>query len=163
MVTREKPVIGWREGIALPQLGIEQIKAKIDTGARSSALHAYDVQVFRDNGVEMVRFKVHPIQRDTESEIVAEAPLADQRWVKSSHGRETLRPMIETEVVMMGQRWPIELTLVNRDAMGFRMLLGRQALRGRFAIDPGRSYLAGPGPKRKRKKKRSPQRGAATS
>ncbi|MBI1375302.1 MAG: ATP-dependent zinc protease [Phycisphaera sp.] len=153
-----KPMIGWREWITLPDLGVSWVKAKIDTGARSSALHAHDVEVFKRDGREWVRFKVHPMQRSTATTVACEAEMIDQRWVRSSGGHETLRPVIVTPIVLMGERHEIELTLTNRDAMGFRMLLGRQALRGSYAIDPGRSYLGGRGPKRKKKKIRKAKR-----
>ncbi len=136
-------VIGWREWIALPELGVERIKAKVDTGARSSSLHAYDIERYEDDERSMVRFKVHPIQRDARTTVNASAELVDRRSVKSSSGAETLRPVILTEVTFMDQRWAIELTLTRRDDMGFRMLLGRQAVRGRFVVDPGRSFLGG--------------------
>jgi len=140
----KKPsVIGWREWVALPALGIDALKAKVDTGARSSALHAFDVKVFERDGFWMVRFKVHPLQRDSQKTVSLVAELFDERQVRNSRGRLELRPVIQTAVELMGQRWPIELTLTNRDEMGFRMLLGRQAVRGKFAIDPGRSFLAG--------------------
>ena len=151
------PTVGWREWLALPALGIPAVKAKIDTGARSSALHAFDIELFERDHQPMVRFRVHPWQQNNEEEIVAEAPLAGQRLVRNSGGIETLRPVITTDVELAGRRWPIELTLTSRDAMGFRMLLGREAVRRRFLVDPGRSYLAGkrpswvPRPPRRRK------------
>lgn len=151
----ELPPIGWREWLALPSVGILAIKAKIDTGARSSALHAFDIEMFQRETKPMVRFRVHPWQRSDEGMIVAEAPLAGQRFVRNSGGVQTLRPVIITEVELAGRRWPIEVTLTARDAMGFRMLLGREAIRRRFWVDPGRSYLAGrrpawaPPPRRK--------------
>lgn len=135
------PVIGWREWVALPLLGITGIKAKIDTGARSSAIHAFDVELFQLQGQKMVRFKVHPLQRDSLCVVAAEAPLLDERVVRNSGGEAQLRAVIETPVNVGGQIWPIELTLTNRDDMGFRMLLGRQAIRRRFLVDSGRSYL----------------------
>lgn len=157
----DKPTCGWREWVGLPELGIERIKAKVDTGARSSALHAWDVQVFREDGVEKVRFTVHPIQRETATTITAIAPLLEHRWVKSSVGHETLRAVILTGVTLGAMRWPIELSLVNRDAMGFRLLLGRQALRaGKLRVDPARSYLLGEKPARGRKKPPRAARGA---
>lgn len=150
---KPKAVIGWREMIALPALGIDRIKAKIDTGARSSTLHAWDVQVFKRSNVEMVRFNVHPVQRETRTEVSAEGELIEQRWVKSSGGHETLRAVIRTEVLLAGARWPIELTLTNRDAMGFRMLLGRQAIRaGRLLVDPSKSYLLSDRPTGRKRK-----------
>jgi hypothetical protein len=140
--------VGWREYLALPELGVRRIKAKIDTGARSSALHAFNVERFRRGGKILVRFAIHPLQRSHKKVVVAEAEMIDERVVRSSNGVHDLRPVIATTVELLGQAWPIELTLAARDAMGFRMLLGRQALIGRFLIDPGRSYVAGR-PKRK--------------
>lgn len=136
-------VLGWREWVALPDLGIAAIKAKIDTGARSSALHAFDVETFSLNGQDKIRFKVHPQQRDTTQTAIAEADLLERREVRNSGGHAELRYAILTSLEIGGVRWSIELTLTNRDAMGFRMLLGRQALRGRFFVDPGRSFLFG--------------------
>jgi hypothetical protein len=136
-------VLGWREWVALPDLGIAAIKAKIDTGARSSALHAFDIETFSLDGQEKIRFKVHPQQRDTTQTTISEADILDRREVRNSGGHVELRYAILTSVEIEGVRWSIELTLTNRDAMGFRMLLGRQALRGHFFIDPGRSFLLG--------------------
>lgn len=135
------PIIGWREQVALPDLGIPEVKAKIDTGARSSALHAIDVETFERNGKPMVRFKVYPYQRDTHRSVTAEAELIDQRQVRNSGGQAQVRPVIETTVELNGYAFPIELTLTNREVMGFRMLLGRQAVRRRFLVDAGRSFL----------------------
>lgn len=137
----EKPVIGWREWLAIPELRIPTIKAKVDTGARTSSLHAFDVEIFRERGKRRVRFKVHPLQRDTSLTVSAVADLHDLRVVRDSGGKETLRPVILVEVVMAGVSWPIELTLASRDSMGFRMLLGRQALKNKFLVNPGRSHL----------------------
>ncbi len=145
--------IGWREWVALPDVGNVRIKAKVDTGARSSSLHAFNVKVFDRDGVKSVSFEIHPLQRSEKNKIRVELPLLEMRKVKSSGGHETLRPVIETEVELMGQRWPIELTLASRDEMGFRMLLGRQAMRYRFLVDPGRSFFGGR-PKKKKKKKK---------
>jgi hypothetical protein len=142
---RQLPVIGWREWISLPDLGVARIKAKVDSGARSSSLHAYDVELFTRRGRRMVRFEIHPLQRATRPRVVAEAELHDMRRVKSSSGHETLRPVIVTAVEFYGRRWDVELTLANRDTMGFRMLLGRQAVRGRLLVDPGRSFYGGRG------------------
>jgi len=142
----ELPHIGWREWIVLPELGIEWIKVKVDTGARSSTLHAIDVERFDRDGAPWVRFAVHPYQRDSEQTVRCEAPLVDERHVRSSVGHVQYRPVIAAVVRSGSHAWPIELTLTNRDAMGFRMLLGRQAIRHRFVVDAGRSYLAGPRP-----------------
>lgn len=139
---RVRPVIGWREWLGLPELDIQSIKAKVDTGARTSSLHAYDIRRFKRKGRSMVRFKVHPVQRDARTLVEAEAPLVEMRKVRSSNGVVTLRPVVETAVDLAGVTWRIELTLVRRDLMGFRMLLGRQAVRRRFLVDPGASFLA---------------------
>jgi hypothetical protein len=148
--SRERPVIGWREWVALPELGIERIKAKVDTGARSSALHAFDIEyVARGRGM-LVRFKVHPIQRNAQTTVGAEAPLIGWRTVTNSGGASELRPVVRTAMTFMGETWPLEVTLTRRDVLGFRMLLGRQALRGRFTIDPGHSFLGGRPPRRRR-------------
>lgn len=135
------PTIGWREWVELPDLGVEVIKAKIDTGARTSALHAFDIEIFPEDGVETVYFQVHPLQHRGGISIPAQAPLAGWRQVRSSSGHQEQRPFIEVAVGWLEHRWPIELTLTNRDEMGFRMLLGRRALRRRATIDPGRSFL----------------------
>lgn len=135
------PVIGWREQLGLPELGITQIKAKIDTGARSSALHAFAIATFEQNGKTMVRFQVHPYQRDTHRSAIAQAELLDLREIRNSGGQTQLRPVIVTTVEMGNYTFPIELTLTNRDVMGFRMLLGRQAVRQRFLVDAGKSFL----------------------
>jgi len=148
---KESHIIGWREWISLPGLGIPFVKAKIDTGARSSALHAFDIVLFKKEGRRMVRFKVHPEQRNATETIHSEALLLEERYVKSSTGKAQLRPVIETEVELLGQRWLIELTLTNRDSMGFRMLLGRQGVRGRFLVDPSTSFRGGRRKVRKRK------------
>ena len=142
------PVIGWREWVGLPDLGISTIKAKVDTGARSSALHAMDVQSFERGGVAWVRFKVHPVQRRSAKTVTAEARVLDYRSVRSSSGEVAVRPVIATKVALLGVTWIAELTLANRDEMGFRMLLGREACRRRFLVDSGRSYYAGT-PRRK--------------
>jgi hypothetical protein len=139
------------------------VKAKIDTGARSSSLHAFGIVEFQRDGVAWVRFAVHPLQRDAETTVRTEAPVLEYRHVRSSSGHLTRRPAIRAEIELDGQRWPIELTLAARDDMGFRMLLGREAVRGRFVVDPGRSYVvsvpppAKPAKKKLPKKKRKPE------
>ena len=139
----QKVPLGWREWLALPELGILRIKAKVDTGARTSSLHAFAVERFERDGEPWVRFKVHPRQRDAKTTITAEAKLVDEREVRSSSGKATLRPVIVTPIRLGHYTVRAELTLVRRDLMGFRMLLGRQAMRGRFLVDPGSSYLVG--------------------
>lgn len=143
------PMIGWREWLSLPDLGIKFVKAKIDTGARSSSLHAFDIQLNERNGSPWVSFKVNPVQRKQARVIEASAPVFDTREIRSSSGESQLRPVIRTPIILLGKRFEIELTLADRSQMGFRMLLGREAFRRRFLIDPGQSYLGGI-PKRKK-------------
>jgi hypothetical protein len=157
MVKKRKPslpTIGWREWVGLPDLGIELIKAKVDTGARSSSLHAYDLREFDREGARWVRFKVHPTQRSTLRVVEAEAQILDFRAVRSSSGKAIIRPVIVTMVELLGVSWAAELTLANRDEMGFRMLLGREAFRRRFLVDGGKSYYGGK-PDRKKRHKRA--------
>ena len=136
-----KTVVGWREWVGLPDLRIERIKAKVDTGARTSALHAFDLETFTHRGSPHVGFNLHPVQRKKHPEIACVAEIRDKRAVVSSNGQREERIVILTTARIDGQDWPIELTLTNRDQMGFRMLLGREALRGRFVVDPGASFL----------------------
>jgi len=136
------PLIGWREWIALPGLGIELIKAKVDTGAQTSAIHASNVEPFERDGKRWVRFDVHPYQRDSQTTIHAEAECIDGgRRVRSSSGETEERFVIRTTMDLFGEPWPVELTLTDRDSMGFRMLLGREAIRGRCAVDVARSFV----------------------
>jgi hypothetical protein len=135
------PVIGWREWIDLPDLGINFIKAKIDTGARSSALHAIHIETFQQDNKEFVGFQVHPYQKNSQITVSTQAELLEWRQIKNSGGDAQWRPVILTYVQLGLQQWAIELTLTNRDVMGFRMLLGREAVRNRFLVNPGRSYL----------------------
>jgi hypothetical protein len=145
IMTKREPiwVIGWREWVGLPDLGVPAIKAKIDTGARSSALHAFNLERFRRRGQSMVRFEVHPLQDGRQETVLAEAELIDRRRIRSSNGQEELRPVVGMTLSLLSKVWEVELTLTNRDEMGFRLLLGRQALRNHFLIDPGRSFRAG--------------------
>ena len=139
-----RPVVGWREWIRLPDLlGGGWIKAKVDTGARTSAIHAWDVHEEARDGAPWVRFQLHPRQHDDTHVVEAAAPLVEQREVRSSNGEVELRPVIETTLVLCVERYPVELTLNNRDQMGFRMLLGRSGLARRALVDPGVSYRLG--------------------
>jgi hypothetical protein len=140
MAKAERATIGWREWIRLPGLGDAIVKAKVDTGARTSSLHAYDEEEFERSGENWLRFRFHPNQRDEETNVAAEARLVGRRNVTASNGQSELRYVVETEALIDGNVVPIELTLTRRDAMGFRMLLGRRALRGLFVVDPKRSF-----------------------
>lgn len=136
----EPRTVGWREWVRLPDLGDTLVKAKVDTGARTSTLHAFAIEEVERDGDAWVSFRFHPNQRDEETEASGLARLIDRRMVTPSSGHRELRYVVETDAVIDGDRFPIELTLTRRDAMGFRMLLGRRALRGRFTVDPKRSY-----------------------
>ena len=154
MTTSNLPVIGWREWIELPDLGIQTTKAKVDTGARSSSLHAYDLHPFERDDDTGVRFSICPIQRKNTRVVEAEAKVLEFRSVRSSSGKASMRPVIVTRICLLSVSWQVELTLANRDQMGFRMLLGREAFRRRFVVDAGTSYYGGK-PKRTKKRKRS--------
>ena len=137
--TADLTVLGWREWLELPALGIARLKAKVDTGARSSALHTSSLETI---GTDRVRFAVRPLQNVAQQQW-CEAELLDWRWVTDSGGHRELRPFIRTEVMLGDACWPVEISLTARDTMRFRMLLGRTALAGRFLVDPQASYLAG--------------------
>jgi ribosomal protein S6--L-glutamate ligase len=133
-------ILGWEEWVALPDLGLPAIKAKVDTGARTSALHAFFVERVGTARKPRVRFGVHPIPRRADVAVVCTAPVVDQRNVTSSNGERESRYVIRT-VIRIGQReWPIEVTLTNRDAMSYRMLLGRQAIGEGILVDPAASF-----------------------
>ena len=134
---------GWREWIGLPEVGIEWMKAKIDTGAQTSALHASEVVEFERDGDEWVRFTVHPWQDSDLDAVVVERPVHDRRSVRSSSGHAQDRLVVLMEVSLCGRAIPAEVTLTSRDEMVFRMLIGREALRQGFVIDPAASYLGG--------------------
>jgi hypothetical protein len=148
-LSEEKLVLGWREWIEFPELGVAQVKAKVDTGARTSCLHAFFVESFERESVPWVRFGVHPRRNDAETEIYCEAPIKDRRSVRDSGGHEEQRYVIETLVTVGTRQHRIEVTLTDRDTMKFRALLGRTAIQGLYVVDSARSYVQG-----KRKKAR---------
>ncbi len=136
-----KFVIGWREWVALPEFSDMRIKAKIDTGARTSAIHAFRIQPFDRDDEPWVSFELHPAQRDASTRVTCEARVVDRRRIRSSNGKTEWRYVIKTTLEMAGIRWPIELTLTRRDEMGFRLILGRTALKRRAIVDPAKSFL----------------------
>ncbi|MEL7292062.1 MAG: ATP-dependent zinc protease [Pseudomonadota bacterium] len=138
---KEKLIVGWRETVSLPELGIQKINAKIDTGARTSCLHAFKVETFEKDNALWVRFWLHPIQNNTDAEVVCEAPVIDERIVRDSGGHEESRYVIRSVLSLAGESWPIEITLTNRENMAFRMLLGRTAMHNRIIVDPVESFL----------------------
>ena len=140
---KNKIIIGWREWLALPDFGIQAIKDKVDTGARTSALHTFGLEPFENHGSLKVKFTVHPLQRRKDIEVRCVADVVDRRRVTSSAGQSEMRYVIRTSVALREFRWPIELTLTNRKSMRFRMLLGRAAITGRLLVDPAKSYLTG--------------------
>ena len=135
--------IGWREWVALPDLGLPAVKAKIDTGARTSALHAFLIEPYQQDGIDMLRFLIHPIQKNQDFQVECHCPVYDVREVTDSGGHREMRYVIQSNVSIGNGSWPIELTLTNRDTMSFRMLLGRKAMEQRFIVDPGASYING--------------------
>jgi ribosomal protein S6--L-glutamate ligase len=133
-------ILGWEEWVALPTLGLLAVKAKVDTGARTSALHAFFVEPFGSRRSPKVRFGVHPIPRRADVEIVCTAQVIDQRSVTSSNGERETRYVISAPIRIGDREWPIEITLTNRDAMSYRMLLGRQAIGSGILVDPAASF-----------------------
>lgn len=148
--TDNRRILGWREWVGFPELGIGQVKAKVDTGARTSCLHAFRVEPFERDGKQWVSFDIHPMQGNIENFVRCEAPLIEKRSIRDSGGHEELRCVIETVVTIGDERIVAELTLTDRDTMKFRALLGRTAIRGKYLVDSSRSYICG---KKKRTKK----------
>ncbi|WP_310526699.1 RimK/LysX family protein [Nocardioides sp.] len=134
---------GWREWVRLPGIDVEWIKAKLDTGARSSAIHAFDIHEFIRDGEPWVRFSIHPWQRSREDSVDVELPIHDRRRVRSSTGHEQERYVVLMDISLVERTVTAEVTLTGRDQMGFRMLIGREALRQGYLIDSRRSYLGG--------------------
>jgi hypothetical protein len=132
--------IGWREWLSLPELDIHKIKAKVDTGARTSALHAFSLRPFRQDNCDKISFDIHPVQHDSTVVVTCVADIIDRRWVTDSGGHRDERYVICTPVILGNDTWPIEITLTERDTMLFRMLLGRSAIRKRYVVDPARSF-----------------------
>ncbi len=147
----DKQILGWREWLGFPDLGIPQVKAKVDTGARTSCLHAFLVETFERKGKAWVHFDIHPIQGNTDHVLHCEAPLLERRIIRDSGGHEEMRYVIETTVRIGENRQLIEVTLTDRDNMKFRALLGRSAICERYLVDCQRSYVQG---KKKRLRKR---------
>jgi len=142
-MTSPQITVGWREWCSLPELGLTHIKAKVDTGAKTSCLHAFSVEPFTKDNEQWVRFGMHPNQHDSDEEIFCETKVLDERNVTDSGGHKEKRYVICTQLKIDGQQWPIELTLTNRDTMLFRMLLGRTAMKRKIIVNPGKSYMLG--------------------
>ena len=151
MEKKRKRAAGWREWVSLPSIGVGSIKAKLDTGARTSALHAFNIETYWSDGELWARFFVHPYQKNDAREIACDARIEDIRIVSNPGGRRQRRLVIRTDVRLGDETWPIDLSLTDRDEMGFRLLIGRTAMHGNLIVDPDHSYLLG---KRKRKKKK---------
>lgn len=139
----QKMLIGWQEWCTLPGLKVPLIKAKIDTGAKTSSLHVFDLQPFHKNYQQWVRFVVHPLQRNSKLSLIRRARVVDERMVMSSNGHKELRYVIKTPLTLGNLSWDIEVTLSNRDPLAFRMLLGREALKSRVIIDPTKALCQG--------------------
>jgi len=135
-----KFVVGWREWAALPDLRIQKIKVKVDTGARTSALHAFNIRPFKKKNADWVKFEVHPMQRNDKILRSCACSVRDYRWVTDSGGKREKRFVVETQIRFGEEAWPIEITLTDRDQMKFRMLLGRTAMMHRLVVDPVKSY-----------------------
>lgn len=143
-ISKKNPlIVGWREWVGLPELGLPAIKAKIDTGAKTSSLHAFDITRFRRSGADYVRFSVHPLQNKNIPVIECTAPLLDERYICNSGGHRELRYIIVTRLFLGNIERLIEVTLTNRDLMRFRMLLGRSAIKGLAVVNPAVSYTRG--------------------
>lgn len=147
-------VVGWREWVNFPEIDLANIKAKVDTGARTSCLHAFSIRPYEENGVQRVEFQTHPTQYDSQEVRTCNADVLDQRIVTNSGGQKEERWLIKTMLKIGSYSWPIEVTLSSRHDMKFRMLLGRTALRNRAMVDSARSYLIGKKAKKNKLKQR---------
>ncbi|WP_307866568.1 ATP-dependent zinc protease family protein [Leucobacter chromiisoli] len=152
---------GWREWVSLPDIGVSWIKAKIDTGAQTSALHASAVEEFSREGETWVRFRVHPWQRSEDDAVTVELPLHDRRTVRSSSGHAQDRLVVLMDIELLGHRRQAEMTLASREEMVFRMLVGREVLGQGFTVDPSASYLGGRPPREIRRRNRGRAEGGA--
>ncbi len=142
-MSESKIIVGSEEWFAFPGLGIPAIKARVDSGAKTSAMHAFNIQPFKRGGQPWVSFEVHPLQKNRKATVRCESPVIDKRVVKSSIGISEKRFVIRESIVVDGRTWEIDLTLTNRDSMGYRMLLGREAMSGRMLVDPDESFCLG--------------------
>lgn len=149
MKRKELKIIGWREWVSLTDLDIDMIKAKVDSGARTSSLHAFDIEIYKRGENKFVKFSIHPDQKSEKKEKECRSKILEFRKVKSSNGQVELRPVILTKVKLLDEVWEVEMTLTNRDEMGFRMLLGRESIRKKFLIDTGKSFYGNKKKKRK--------------
>jgi len=149
-------LVGWREWVGLPGVGIEWLKAKVDTGAQTSSLHAFGMKEFTRGGASWVRFEVHPWQRSADDAVKLELPVHDRRRVRSSSGHAEKRVVVLLDVRLHDQVIPTEITLTRRDAMGFRMLVGRELLAKGFLVDSAASYLGGKPPRAVRRANKRP-------
>jgi len=136
-------VVGWREWVGLPGIGVSWMKAKIDTGARTSSLHAFALEEFERDGRAWVRFEVHPWQRSADDAVEVAAPVHDRRHVRSSSGHSEERVVVRLDLRLLDRVVPAEVTLTRRDEMGFRMLVGREVLRQGYVVDAASSYRGG--------------------
>lgn len=143
MDTEKKIIVGSAEWFRFPQLGIPAIAARIDSGAKTSAIHAFNIQPFKRDGQPWVSFEVHPLQDNRRAVVRCEAAVVDRRIVKSSIGISEKRYVIRATLHANDAAWDIELTLANRDSMGYRMLLGREAMAGRMLVDPDAAFCMG--------------------
>lgn len=143
MKTTKQPklISGWREWAQLPDLNVEYIKVKIDTGAKTSSLHAFDLKTYTDGGREWLQFDIRPFQDNETITHTCRSPIVDHRWITSSSGHKQKRFIIETTLTLGEYSSLIEISIANRDEMGFRMLVGRNAPKGRILVDPSHSFL----------------------